>query len=104
MITSQVVMLSIVSVLSLLLIVATYFAIKFALLIIRTQDAIEDSLDVLDITYANISKILDRPLFHDSPEIRNVLSEIETSRNSILNVASVLTKIDVSEESQDKDI
>ena len=83
--------------------VPTYFAFKFALIILRTQEALEDSLDILDETHANISTILDRPLFHDSPEIRGVLSDIRTARTSILAVASVLTKIDSPEELMDED-
>ena len=78
-------------------------AFKFALVILRTQEALEDSLDILDETHANISTILDRPLFHDSPEIRGVLNDIHTARTSVLSVANALTKIDSPEELKDED-
>lgn len=83
--------------------VPTYFALKFALAILRTQEALEDSLDTLDETYTNISTILDRPLFYDSPEIRGVLDDVRNARSSILAVASALTKIDSPEELKDED-
>ena len=81
--------------LSLLSTISIFFAIKFAITILRTQDAIEDSLDLLDEKYAKISEILKIPLFYDSKEVRECLRTLEESRNSILNVATTLTKIDV---------
>ena len=78
--------------------VSIFFAIKFAVVILRTQDAIEDSLDILDNNYDSISKVIATPLFHDSPEIRRVLTDIHAARASILDVASVLTKIENPEE------
>ena len=84
--------------LSILTCIATYFAIKFALAILRTQDAIEESLDILDETYSVISKILEIPLFHDSKEVRETLQAIRRARTSILNVASALTEIDATDD------
>ncbi len=83
--------------------IPAYFAFKFALIILRTQEALEDSLDTLDETYAGISTILERPLFHDSPEIRGILNDIRRARTSILAVANALTKIDNPEELKDED-
>jgi hypothetical protein len=83
--------------------ISIFFAIKFALIILRTQDAIEDSLDVLDSNYDSISKVIATPLFHDSPEIRRVLVDIHAARTSILGVASALTEIDSPEELKDED-
>jgi hypothetical protein len=80
-----------------LALIAGYFAIKFALTILRVQDAIEESLDVLDDTYAVISRILEIPLFYDSKEVRETLQTIGKARSSILNVATVLTKIDAAD-------
>ncbi|MAH43850.1 hypothetical protein CL614_09100 [archaeon] len=57
------------------------------------QDSIERSLDVLDIKYKNISEILETPVFFDSVEVRQVLSEIQDARNSILYVANSLTDV-----------
>ena len=61
----------IISSLVVLLIIAVYYSIKFALIIIRMQDAIENSLDIIDEKYSSISNVLEIPLFYDSPEIKN---------------------------------
>jgi hypothetical protein len=87
-----------------LLVVVSYFMIKFAVIILQVQDAIEDSLDILDKNHASISKVIATPLFHDSPEIRRVLTDIESARASVLSVATTLTKIDDTKEFEDDNI
>ena len=80
--------------LAILLIIAIYYSIKFALIIIKVQDAIENSLDVIDEKYRSISNILEIPLFYDSPEIKKVLRDLQDARNSLLYVANTLTNSD----------
>ena len=43
------------------LVISMYYAIKFALIIIKMQDAIENSLDEIDAKYSSVSKILEIP-------------------------------------------
>ena len=71
--------------------VAAFYAYKFGLIILKIEDAIEESLDLLDQRYQSISKVLDRPLFQDSPEIRQVHDDIKRSRESILEIANIMT-------------
>ena len=78
-------------ILSLLLIVSVYFNIKHGLLIVKFVDAIEDSLDVMDKRYSSIDKVLETPLFYDSPQIRQVLDDVRICRDSILLAANILT-------------
>ena len=73
--------------LALLAVVSVYFSVKFGIMILRIQDVVEDSLDVLDERYGSISQILKIPLFYDSQEVRQVLRDIEYSRESILHIA-----------------
>jgi len=80
--------------LSLLSLVSTFYAIRFGLTILRFQDAIENSLDILDERYSSMYNVLQTPLFYDSPEIRKVLSDIEKSRDAILYVANSITRVD----------
>ena len=80
----------IIILLSVLTTVGVYFSVRFGLVILRVQDSIEESLDVLDERYESISKILEVPLFYDSPEIRKVVDDIKVSRNSILESANSL--------------
>ena len=76
-----------------------FYNIRFALIILKVQDSIEESLDVLDERYASISQILGRPLFYDSPEIRQVLQDIEQSRGAILYIANTMSRIEEVDES-----
>jgi hypothetical protein len=68
-----------------------YFNIKHGILIIRVQESIEDCLDILDEKYRKMSEISEKPIFFDSMEVRSVVSEIKSSRDSILYVANILT-------------
>jgi hypothetical protein len=67
------------------------------------QDSIERSLDILDIKYKNISDILETPVFFDSVEVRQVLSEIQDARNSILYVANSLTDVNDNDQGEMQD-
>lgn len=81
-----------------LLSVSVFYCIKFALIIIKMQETIEESLDVIDQKYSNISKILEIPIFFDSPEIKSVLRELEDTRNSLLYVANELTNNNIEDD------
>lgn len=74
-----------------LLIVVSYYCIKFALIIIKTQENIENCLDEIDDQYNKISLVLETPVFYDSPEVKRVLSEISRTQDSLLYVANKLT-------------
>jgi len=78
---------------SILLALVSVFAFRSAMTILRVQDAIEESLDVLDKRYDSISKILKIPLFYDSPEIKRAVDDIRKSRDAVLYVANQLTSI-----------
>lgn len=58
--------------------------------ILRVQEVIETSLDVLDEKHRNISEILNRPLFYDSPEVRAVLEDVRSTRQAIHVIAKSL--------------
>jgi hypothetical protein len=84
----------IIIVLSLSLCVSLYFVVRFGLVILKIEDAIEESLDVLDERYRSISEILEIPLFYDSPQIRQVVHDIKLCRNSVLKIAQSFASID----------
>jgi len=86
----------IITVLSLCLVVSIYFLVKFSLLILRIEDAIEESLDVIDERYRSISKILEIPIFYDSPQIRQVVNDIKITRDTLLLIANRFASIDSS--------
>ena len=55
------------------------------------EEGIEDALEVLDGSYASIGKILERPLFFDSAEVRSVLNELGRAQNAVLIAASAMS-------------
>ena len=88
----------IVAALFVMLSASLYFNVKHGLIILRVQDQIEDSLDILDSKYASISDILERPVFFDSPEVRQVIHDISSSRDAILFIARSLSVIEEKEQ------
>jgi hypothetical protein len=80
-----------ISILIVLLIVISYYCIKFGLVIVRMQDTLQESMDILDEKYGRISEILQRPLFFDSPEVRQVLRDIDDSRRALHSIALALS-------------
>ena len=77
-----------------LLIISFYYNYKHGVLIIRVAESIEDALDILDERYSSISDILEIPLFYDSPQVRQVQTDIRDCRDSILKVANALGTVE----------
>ena len=89
--------------LSALLSVATYYSIKFGMVILRMQEAIENCLEKLDDSYTSISQTLQTPLFFDNSEVKKVLADIDQSRNAVLYVAGQLASIEATEEFEEEE-
>jgi len=73
------------------LIIAVVFAIRYGRMVLAWEENINESLDILDRAYANMWDVLQKPLFHDSPEVRSVLAEIHNCRESVLWISNALT-------------
>ena len=58
------------------------------------EDALEESLDVLDERYRSVSDVLKIDLFYDSPQIRQVVSDIKQCQDSILYVANEIGRLE----------
>jgi len=80
-----------ITLLILALVISLFYVFKFALIIFRVEDAIEESLDIIDERYRSMSKILEVPLFYDSPQIRQVVNDIKVTRDSLLLVANIFS-------------
>lgn len=80
-------------ILSILLSISAYFNIKHGLLIIKLVESIENSLDILDERYDSISKVLDIPIFYDSPQVKQVVEDIKNCRDSLLKTANELVEV-----------
>ena len=88
-------------VLSFFLLASLYYNYKFAMIILKLEDSIEQSLDVLDEKYARFQTILETPLFYDSPQVRQVITDISETRDQILLIAQELAEVDSAKEEED---
>ena len=74
--------------------ISAFYNYKFGRALIRMEDALEQSLDKLDERYESISKVLEIPLFYDSPQIRQVVKDIKDCQDSILYVANEIGRLE----------
>ena len=61
------------------------------LIVLRVQDTLEESLETIDNRVESLEKILDIPLFSDSPEIKRLRQDMIDCREAILDVAYSLS-------------
>jgi len=87
---------------SVVLAFSAYYNYKFGRALIRMEDALEQSLDVLDERYESISQILQIDLFYDSPQIRQVVSDIKQCQDSILLVANEIGRLEEIEDGKEE--
>lgn len=80
-----------VLVLSLLCLFLTYKLVKFSLLILEVEDAVNECVELLDARYRTMSEVLEMPVFFDSMEVRRVISDIRDCQNAVVVVANRLT-------------
>lgn len=69
-----------------------YKLYQFSLIILKIEESIEDCLDILNERYSSVSKILQKEVFFDSVEVRQVIADIKASQEAIITVANILTK------------
>ena len=74
--------------------ISLFYNYKFGRTLIRMEDALEESLDVLDERYRSVSEVLQIDLFYDSPQIRQVVSDIRQCQESILYVANEIGRLE----------
>ena len=83
--------------------ISAYYNYKFGRSLIRMEDALEQSLDKLDERYESISKVLEIPLFYDSPQIRQVVTDIKACQESILFVANEIGQLEETQDGEKED-
>lgn len=72
--------------------ISLYYNFKFGIFILDIVDSIEESLDELDEKYRIFKKILEKPVFFDSVEIRQVIQEIRACQDLLLVIANKISK------------
>lgn len=83
-----------------LLVFCCYHCYRLAKIVLNMEDAINESLDVLNTSYVNIGKVLETPIGSDDPYIKGVINEIKRSQEAILVIANQITE---GWESEEKD-
>lgn len=81
----------IVGVLCLLLLLSCLSNIFLIKKIFDLEDRMIAALDIFDMSYGEISKIADMPVFFDSTEVRTVVAQIDKCRNAVLYAASAVS-------------
>ena len=64
---------------------------KTGIILLNVQDTMEESLGVIDDRIDSINKILDIPLFSDSPEIKTLRKDMMMCRDAMLDIAYSLS-------------
>jgi len=71
--------------------IQAFYLYRFANTILKAEEDIEVSLDIIDDSYKNITLILEKPLFYDSSEVRQILMQLRNSKSALLYVANRMT-------------
>lgn len=69
-----------------------FYAIKFGIILLRVQDQLEESLDILDNQYQNINEVLQLPVYSDNIEVKSIVRNFQSARDSIVLVANIMTR------------
>ena len=82
---------SCIVILSVLFFACVFKLYRFSLILLDLEDTIEESFDILDYHHQKMKEILEKPVFFDSVEIRQVVSDIRSCHNAVLVIANKLT-------------
>ena len=63
---------------------------EFSMLLLNIEDSLEECLAILDEKHQSIEKVLEIPIFFDSVEVRQVLSDMKDCHNAVVLVANKL--------------
>jgi len=58
----------------------------------EVNDRIEESLDILDNSYAKLSKLLETPVLFDDPVVVEMVESAKSARDAILVVANKIVE------------
>jgi len=73
---------------------------RMGVLVLKVQDTLEDSLEIIDERIESVDSILAIPLFSDSPEIKRLQRDMTECRDAVLDIAYSLSDSLRSEEEQ----
>lgn len=67
-----------------------YKVYQYSVIILNMEEALEQSIDIFNERLDSMEKILQKEVFFDSIEVRQVINDIKLSRDAVLTVSSVL--------------
>lgn len=67
-----------------------YKLYQYSIIILNMEEAIEQSIDIFNERLLSLNKILEKEIFFDSVEVRQVINDIKISRDAVITVSSVL--------------
>ena len=73
--------------------IGVYYAVKFGLVILKLEDAIELSIDLLEERRQVLTEISEKPVFFDSVEVRQCITEINKSINAVSDISNLLVSM-----------
>jgi len=90
---------------NILTLVVCVLAIQRSLVLIEKIDDInvqvEESLDIIDSAYANVSKHLESPVLFDDPVVVTMIRDVKQARDAMLLVANKVTEPFQNDENSD---
>ena len=91
-------MLIAVVILTILVGILSYAVFRMARTIFGFEDGLTTAIEKIEESYEVINRILERPLFLDSPEVREVHRQIGMVNDYLLDIAKDLSEVVESEE------
>lgn len=73
------------------LVVAVTFAMRYGRMVLNWENTINEALDEMNDSYERMSQIRNTPLFVNSPEVQQLLNEIDRARGAVLWTATALS-------------
>jgi hypothetical protein len=65
---------------------------KLGTTILEIEDAVNEAMTACDVTYTNVSTLLDQPIAVLNPEVVNVIEQMKTVRDTVHYVSNVLAE------------
>ena len=104
MLISESIYIAVIAILLFSLLIVCYKLYKFSLIILNLETTVEDCLDILDLHYGKMNEIVQKPVFFDSVEVRQVIDDIKQCHSAVLLIANKLTSDSgIRSESKEKD-
>ena len=87
--------------LCLLLVVAVYYMLKFALDLIEIEDRLNNAISDIEKSYIVFDELSKRPVFFDSIEIKQCVQEISYTRDVLLKITQDLREVSSDKEQEE---